>query len=388
MKCMEQDSAVPGDPLLRRVTSFTLAVAITALATLALPAIASAEPMEQAAPKPPKESLCMVDASQIARPRALLLGETTEVTLTARTLCTGFYLPLHIVLVVDPSTAMGSSLVRDLRDYLETLVTRLNLKDNPGTKVAVVVVDAEARTYAPLTNDMGRVMGAIGRIQAVGDTRMELGLREGVREILRGRQTLTYTSWSNDMIVVLSDGSNATGCRAAEQAARDAKNHGILVAAACVGRGCSHSCMQGIGSSRRYYFRWDDRSSLSDVFRRILNSDVRITIRRLTIVETLPPNMRYVEGSADPEPEAISPDGKSLRWGLNFVPSEGITLTYRIQPQAPGSHPTSLGAAVSFVDSQALGGQLNLPSPQVQVLAPVVVPTATPSLSESTPPLP
>jgi hypothetical protein len=33
---------------------------------------------------------------------------------------------------------------------------------------------------------------------------------------------------------------------------------------------------------------------------------------------------------------------------------------------------------VSFVDSQTLGGQMNLPPPQVHVLAPVVVPTATP----------
>jgi hypothetical protein len=52
---------------MRRLTSSS-AVAITALATLALHAIASAEPMERS-PEAAEGELCMADASQVARPR-------------------------------------------------------------------------------------------------------------------------------------------------------------------------------------------------------------------------------------------------------------------------------------------------------------------------------
>jgi hypothetical protein len=60
-------------------------------------------------------------------------------------------------------------------------------------------------------------------------------------------------------------------------------------------------------------------AAFSDIFRRIQNR-CSITIRRLTTSRRCHRTCA-VEDSADPEPEAISLT-VSLRWGLNFVPSE------------------------------------------------------------------
>jgi hypothetical protein len=67
----------------------------------------------------------------------------------------------------------------------------------------------------------------------------------------------------------------------------------------------------------------------------------------MTIIETLPANMTYVEGSAIPEPSEVSTDTRRLMWTANFVPTDGLTVTYQVSPQAVGRHPLSLGPADS-----------------------------------------
>ena len=96
---------------MRRLTSIILglAIALGAAASLAA-AVVSAGPEAKPGPTPkPRVSPCIGDATARAMPRALLLGETTAVTLHFRATCPPEYIRFHVVFVVDPSARMGGS---------------------------------------------------------------------------------------------------------------------------------------------------------------------------------------------------------------------------------------------------------------------------------------
>jgi len=363
---------------MRRFTSMILAVAIGVIATLSLAAVAVARPapgtQAAAAPKP---SICTADGGQIAHPTTLLLGETAAITMYVRAMCAGSQVPTHYVLVADTSDAMDRSLVHELQDAMTTLVARLNLKDSPGTKVGIVAVDDEAKALSQLTNNAARLFGAIGRIDAGTDTRMDLGILEGVRMLTMARQDLVYPEIVNEVMITFSDGDNAGGCSSAQRAARRAKSAGVLVITVCVGRKCAKDCMRRVASARRYAFEWLGWSALLSVGNHIRIDHWKIGIRRMTVTQNLPAGVDYVTDSADPPATEIGADGKRLVWTENFVPVDGLTITLRVRPRAVGYKPVSAGAKAEFWDTYDHTGGFYFANPFVEVLAPFPVPTPT-----------
>jgi Mg-chelatase subunit ChlD len=364
---------------MHRFNSIILGLAIALGAATSLASLAWAAP--PAAPRPtpgPPASTCVADGTTQAAPRLLLLGEAVTVTLHARAVCFGDPVYTHIVLVVDPSAAMGGNLAHELQGFLTDIVDKLNLPNNPRTRVGVVLVDETATTASRLTGDVGQVKRAFGRIEPRGDTRIELGIEEGLRLIQQARVDKPYATFI-EVMILFSDGRNATGCRAGEKASRKARYNGALLISFCVGRNCDRRCVQPLASSARYFFRWGDPSSFYYIFDRVRYIGLqKISLRKMTLVETLPANMAYVEGSAIPEPSEVATDTRRLVWTANFVPVDGMTITYRVRPLAVGRHPLSLGARAEFRDSQDRVGSVAFPVPVVDVLAPFLVPTATP----------
>jgi Mg-chelatase subunit ChlD len=127
----------------------------------------------------------------------MLLGETSAVTLTARAVCAWEMIYTHIVLVIDPSAAMGGDLTHELQGVLADFVDKLRLSDNLGYKIGVVLVDETATTASRLTSDVGQIKRAFGRIEPRGDTRVELGIEEGLRLIHQARVDKPYNTSTN-----------------------------------------------------------------------------------------------------------------------------------------------------------------------------------------------
>jgi len=65
-------------------------------------------------------------------------------------------------------------------------------------------------------------------------------------------------------------------------------------------------------------------------------------------------------------------------WTENFVPADGMTVTFRARPRSVGHQPVSLGATAEFVDNSDRKGKFVYPPiPDIDVLAPFPVPTPT-----------
>jgi hypothetical protein len=215
--------------------------------------------------------------------------------------------------------------------------------------------------------------------------------------LMRGRKGASQDVEINEVMVVLSDGGNNAGCPPVLQAANAAKGQGILLITICVGADCDAALMRQVASSPRYYFQIEDMGSLGEVFRRIQEIVTSIVLKRMTVKDVLPDNMRYVDGSADPEPKSISPNQDVLTWETSHVPVEGVTFTFKVEPLEAGYWPTNLEASLTFLDNKNRQGEKMFPVPWVNVLQPEVLatavtptftPTFTPSPTGTTPPSP
>ena len=157
-----------------------------------------------------------------------------------------------------------------------------------------------------------------------------------------------------EVMVVLSHGSDE-GCGPVLRAARQACSQGILMIAVCVGSGCDETCMRQVASSPRYYCRAENSSALSGVFDQIRDRLSSIVVRRLEIKDTLPGNMAYVANSANPPQSDPADPADYLVWEEAYIPREGVTYTFRVQPLQAGAWPTNLETTGRLVDTKGRG---------------------------------
>lgn len=363
---------------MRPNTSLTLAVAIALAAWTALSAVVAARPAGQIYPRPTPmpDPLCAVDITHDRAPGALLLGDTVAVTIGLKAVCLTPPLPLLIALVADPSDAMRTTDLRDMREAMIRLVDQLDLKNSRGTYVGVIDVGEEARRSTVMVRDVERLKAAIGRIDPGGDTRIDLGIQEADRMLRLARESL-HPRWNTyEVMLVFSDGRCATGCAEAKLAAHNAKSHGTLVMAVCVGRNCDSRCMRSIATSSRYFFDLENIGGFLRVFERIRKDIKQVVLKKAVVTETLAPDVDYILDSAQPSP-VLHDGGRSLVWSENYIPEEGLTFTLRVQPQAAGRSIVAERLGVYLRDNMDSRYHLTGPTlPPVQVLQPV--PVATP----------
>lgn len=361
---------------MRRLLSVVLGLLVIGILGGSMIALAPVEAAPSPAPLNQAESSCVADGQKVANPKVLLLGETTSITLTVKAICAGEQLPLHIVLVLDASGSMAGDPNRQMKDAAKKLIERLNMRDNPGTQVGVVEFNGAARALCQLTNTEGQAKGCVSRVGANGGTNIGAGIREGLKVLLAGRRKAQDPKSLNEVMVVLSDGANNTGCGDVLDAARQAKSQGVLMISVCVGSGCDTQCMRQVASSARYFFEVDNASGLIQVFERIRKDLLNITLRKLVVIDKLPSNMEFIPGS-DVPPAEVSASQDELKWEQNYIPKDGITLTFQVRPKQVGFWPTNVEALGTFWDNQNRTGTVTFPVPFVTVLQPFMMPTPT-----------
>ncbi len=109
---------------------------------------------------------------------------------------------------------------------------------------------------------------------------------------------------------------------------------------------------------------------------------LKINLKRMTVTDVLPPNMQVVADSIDPAPDK-GDAASGFTWVTNYVPQDGITITFRVRPLDTGYHPTNVEAVGQLVDNQNRTKDFDFPLPFVTVLQPF--PLATPSEPPPTP---
>lgn len=353
------------------------ALVLSGVAAMLLAPMAAAAPVAQhPAPTPLPDyskTTCVVSTTTQIQPGAFLIGDTIAVERTARAGCAGLPVPLHIVLVLDGTASMAGAPRDELERAMREFVADVEGNLAPDGRLAVVTFDTRARELCPLTDRFDRVRRCFNRLDARGNATIGDGLQAGVRTLVAGRGLWPTLPAGNfrEVIILASTGADATRCDEAERQAGQVSNQGVLLITVCVGRDCNVRCMSGLATSRRYYFEARGIAQLSGVFEQIRHSHASIVLRRMTITETLPVGVNLVDGSPSPPPTAVLDNPTRVVWTTGYVPSEGYTVTYRVQPRVAGRVALSAGALGAFLDNRDLRGTFAFDVPRAQVLGKV-----------------
>ncbi|MFN2251598.1 MAG: vWA domain-containing protein [Anaerolineae bacterium] len=301
-------------------------------------------------------------------------------TLTTSGQCPSRPAPLHVVLAIDASSSMVAA--GKLDGARQAAMRFAELVDLQSTSVGVVGFNGTVTVATELTDQLDQIATAIDGITSGRGTDIA-GAIDASREVLeRGRASADPQP--TEAIVVLSDGqqtsgSGGSGSQLVLAAADRAKADGILLATICFGTDCEVGVMRQAASRDDLCFGAAGSEDLIAVYEGLAGELAGTALRSLTVMDTVPSNMRYVPGSAAPPPEQVGVD--RLIWAFSAVPSSGVTITIDLEPLEPGHWPTNLEAHAEFLDTENLSGNATYPVPEVDVLAPTVTPTPTPTSS-------
>jgi hypothetical protein len=122
--------------------------------------------------------------------------------------------------------------------------------------------------------------------------------------------------------------------------------------------------------------------SVMDAYDQHLDTSRPVSLSSLSVSDELTDTMQLVVGSVNPPTVTIT--GQLLEWQF-APPSIPTTLTYRVEPLAPGHWPVSKQADASFVDSEGAIGSGRFPPAEVDVLeyTPTATSTATPTATDT-----
>jgi uncharacterized protein YegL len=325
-----------------------------------------------------EESPCVPAESAGASPSTLLLGETAGVTINVKSLCAGETYPLAISLVLDASGAMAGSPQSEQRDAAAELVRALNLRDNPCTVMGLVEFAATARVAVPLTNNEGTLLSGINRIGATGPQSVASGIDVGARMLNRYGEPLGSPEGDGvHRVLILMSVGPEDSCADAKRAAGKAKNRGILVAAVCVGPSCNSGCMREIASSSRVYATARSMKSILGYILELRDTLRNIVMKEMSIEFALAEGMRFVPGSASPEPMAVDLSQGTIRWRtLDNVHRSDFTVTLEVLPLVAGQVPVARSIVGQGRDNELRTMRVWIKSPEVLVLRSDYLPTA------------
>jgi uncharacterized protein YegL len=323
-------------------------------------------------------STCVVTHTKVAAPSVIRLGETVDVTLTARVGCPGSVTEtLHVVLVLDASDSMRGSRLQDVKTAAKKSVTALDMTSNPTTMVGVVAFNSMARTICDLTDSETRAHLCIDRVTAGGGTRIDLGIMGGVRVLsLPGGSRPVPREDVNEVMVIVTDGANNAGCAPVLSAARQARGQGIALATVCIGPDCDAACMRSVASSPRLAYEADapaEIESALDEIALLITTSEWVTLQ---VFDELPAAMEYVTDSAVPVASLSDVPGR-LWWGEMLVPTGGLTFSLAVRPTVLGHQPTNAQASGRVLDQERREVSWLFDVPYVLVIDPSVPPTVT-----------
>ncbi|MFN2114973.1 MAG: VWA domain-containing protein [Anaerolineae bacterium] len=313
------------------------------------------------------ESQCKVVPHKVADPSEIELGQTVRVTLTLDADCPPEMSPIDVALVIDVSASMANEGKMDNAKAAANAF--LDAMDLSISRVGLVTFNHRAGVRSPLVGeeDEKRIRDAIDGLIPGGMTDISAAI-DVAHELLvdsdRGEPLA---------MVVLTDGRNTvSGADPVPVSADRAKASGITIATVCAGGECDPD-LEPAASLPELYYNVPDTSLLPELYAKLAGALQLNGIATMTVRDEIPDNMRYIEGSAVPPPARVgAAPGAYLEWDLAPLLPDNA-LTYVLEPQDIGTHPTNIVAIADFVDRLGLTGRAEYPIPEVLVRKPACI---------------
>lgn len=321
---------------------------------------------------PAAPDACVGTPDKWAAPRRIPLGQTVDVTLTVAGSCPGVSLPADIMLVFDTSRSMGweDSLDRAKEAALRILGTL----DPTKVRVGLATFDDAPTLVRPLTNDIAGVRSAVAALAAHGDTQLTGALTAARLQLgdvaVPGRQRLALLFTDGvvkdaDQVELLKAGQDLT--------AADITLHAFVFATWELQTEDLEIMSRLVPLATRMLHVDPENDEIDRVAADIVGFRPQpLAFRELTVVDTIPRNMRYIDRSAVPSAE-FDAAANTLTWrGIRNQPArEVLRLRYKLQPLEVGTWPTNVEARAPYTDALGIRGELVFPIPEVEVFHPI-----------------
>lgn len=363
----------PWSPHMRPMTE-NRGVWLSTMVLLLLAAVAPTRPAQaqQATPK------CGTTLDKTAAPDTVNKGDLVTVSLKISGTCPIQERKADVVLVIDRSRSMEDRTSPGGPTKLEAAKTAatsfVDSMDPALVRVGIIVFDAYVEELTYLTADQARLRAAIAAIPAAPGTNL-------VDSLDAGHRMVTSAGIRKDaqaVLVYMTDGKHNqfTGSPPPLSAIYPiiAKIHAAGITVHTIGLGqtgdIDEPLLRQIAGDPTHYHWSRTGDDLEGIFLGIAGIiKATVLFKSLTITDTVPGNMAYVPGSAQP---AATWDGtaRTLTWTFNSVPEAGHTLSFQVRPQQAGRHPTNVVATADYRDGFDNENREPFPVPQVTVLVP------------------
>ncbi len=327
-----------------------------------------------ATPRPPQTggTACRLRGDKRAEPNSLKIGQTTEVSLSIGGECPNAAPRADIILAIDRSHSMNYD--NKITTTIEAALTFVDAVDLAKDRIGIVTFSNSGRVDQQLTGSDAALESALRSITAIGGTDIADAIRVSVEELSSER----HRDDALPVVILLTDGKDDDPDAVLSEA-EAAKEQGVRLFTIGFGRVDPLTMVFSASTPEDYYYA-PDPGELAGIYgeiaRRLLAT---VLATEMTVVDVVPENMTFVIGSDSPDAD-WDPSPRTLTWHLTDVPFEGIQLTYELEPQDLGTHPTNVQASADYTDGLDQDGTLRFPVPQVEVLAkdPTPTPTFTP----------
>jgi len=313
------------------------------------------------------DPVCSATPHKSAAPTRIQLGEQVTVTLRVDGDCPAKDQKADVVLVIDRSSSMSRD--NKLDDAKTAATAFVDQMDTTLVQVGVVAFDDVVDDVIDLSTDKAALRQAIAGITMDRGTNL-------VDSLDRGRRMVTGPSSRADaqpVIVFLTDGNhsvNNPGLGALDTVIAALRAGAIDTYAIGLGNDADETTLRRIASDPSKYYGGISSGELAAIYLQIAGRiEAAVLFETLTITDEVPANMRYVVGSASPA-AAWDSATRVLSWSFTQVPEPGLSMTYRVEPQEAGTHPTNVRADATYRDGFGNDGTLRFPVPEVIVAPP------------------
>jgi Mg-chelatase subunit ChlD len=308
---------------------------------------------------------CALVHDKTARPGQIVLGQSVEVQLTVEGECPLADGRSDILLLVDTSGSMSGAKMSAARSAALEFVGQLDYSLN---QIGLISFSTDVALVQPLTNNPRALIRAIPGLGDDSGTNLLGAIQLAQTELASPRARPA----ARKALILLTDGRPNSGVETIESLADEFRNSNVDVYAIGLGLDVDRDFLGGIATSPNYYFEAPTEFDLIQIYNTIARRVVASALlEQVTVTDVLPADMRFVTNSASP-PATYDATSRTLSWTQTNVSPGGLRLRYRVEPQAPGRHPTNVRAEADYVDGVGKPGQILFPVPEVMVTKPVV----------------
>lgn len=331
----------------------------------------------------PVADACTLDVDKSVDPVSVTLGGETEVRMRAILDCSAAA-AMHAVLLMDSSLDMGGARMGHVRESVDAFAASVDLE---ASQVALVAYAGVVDVLSPLTSDADVLASGALRLFPRRGSRLAEGL--SVASTVLADARAPGDDGPLEAIVVLSGSAPDESDEAVRQAARRAREDGIVVAVVAYGGNAPIALLEDVASSPDLLFVEGLSSRLPSLYASIAPELGTVGVLGAEVTDLLPENMTYVWGSGVPAPRTR---GDELSWSYAGWPDGGIAIAYALEPEQTGRHAVSRGASIKVRLDRGEPIVRPFPVPEIDVrppqtatatVTPTPHPTALPSATRT-----